>query len=105
MEETPEDCKSFMEMMITDDGSLYDQDRDFNVHEDIVVLPYSSGTTGPAKGVSLTHYNMVANMCQVSHPDITMVRETSGKTRQEQESTVAIDPVHVFSSPPPPPSF
>ena len=61
-----------------DDGSLYDQDRSFDVHKDIVVLPYSSGTTGAAKGVALTHYNMVANMCQVSHPEITMVRETSG---------------------------
>ncbi|CUU37952.1 MAG: 4-coumarate--CoA ligase family protein [Armatimonadetes bacterium] len=32
---------------------------------DLVVLPYSSGTTGLPKGVMLTHYNLVANMCQV----------------------------------------
>ena len=37
-------------MVLYEDGSLYDQDREFNVHEDIVVLPYSSGTTGPPKG-------------------------------------------------------
>ncbi|MEE8554249.1 MAG: AMP-binding protein, partial [bacterium] len=32
--------------------------------EDLVVLPYSSGTTGRAKGVMLTHYNLVSNMTQ-----------------------------------------
>jgi acyl-CoA synthetase (AMP-forming)/AMP-acid ligase II len=32
--------------------------------EDLVALPYSSGTTGLPKGVMLTHYNLVANMHQ-----------------------------------------
>ena len=35
-----------------------------NVHEDVVALPYSSGTTGLPKGVMLTHHNLVANLCQ-----------------------------------------
>lgn len=35
-----------------------------DVHEDVVVLPYSSGTTGLPKGVMLTHYNLVANIEQ-----------------------------------------
>lgn len=35
-----------------------------DVHEDLAVLPYSSGTTGLPKGVMLTHYNLVANICQ-----------------------------------------
>jgi acyl-CoA synthetase (AMP-forming)/AMP-acid ligase II len=48
---------------------------------DIVVLPYSSGTTGLPKGVMLTHYNLVANLCQVEgmrnfdgfgEPDVTI---------------------------------
>jgi acyl-CoA synthetase (AMP-forming)/AMP-acid ligase II len=36
-----------------------------NPREDLVALPYSSGTTGLAKGVMLTHHNLVSNMCQM----------------------------------------
>lgn len=34
---------------------------------DVMVLPYSSGTTGLPKGVMLTHFNLVANICQMEH--------------------------------------
>jgi acyl-CoA synthetase (AMP-forming)/AMP-acid ligase II len=44
--------------------------------EDIVALPYSSGTTGVAKGVMLTHYNMVANLFQLEEHDCTSERDT-----------------------------
>ncbi len=50
----------------------------FDVDNDIAALPYSSGTTGVAKGVMLTHRNLVANLAQmqatVSHgPDDTVL--------------------------------
>ena len=50
MEDKPDDVLGFIEMVLYEDGSLYDVDRHFDVHNDIVALPYSSGTTGPPKG-------------------------------------------------------
>ncbi len=37
---------------------------DVDPANDLAVLPYSSGTTGKAKGVMLTHRNLVANVAQ-----------------------------------------
>jgi acyl-CoA synthetase (AMP-forming)/AMP-acid ligase II/enoyl-CoA hydratase/carnithine racemase len=39
--------------------------------EDVVALPYSSGTTGLPKGVMLTHRNLVANLVQCAGVDRT----------------------------------
>src|SRR5438132_1986694 len=54
--------------------SLLESDGDvppveINPREDLVALPYSSGTTGLPKGVMLTHYNLVANMRQMDGLD------------------------------------
>lgn len=35
-----------------------------NPKEDLFMLPYTGGTTGPPKGAMITHYNMVANFFQ-----------------------------------------
>lgn len=48
--------------LLQSDGKLPDVAID--PQEDIIVLPYSSGTTGYPKGVMLTHYNIVANLAQ-----------------------------------------
>jgi acyl-CoA synthetase (AMP-forming)/AMP-acid ligase II len=50
-------------------------DVTINPAEDLAVLPYSSGTTGLAKGVMLTHRNIVANICQ-KRPMAPMTSET-----------------------------
>jgi len=95
MEDKPEDCLGFIEMVLYEDGSLYESREETNAHEDLVALPYSSGTTGPPKGVSLTHYNMVANMAQLNHPEVTMLRETNDDL---QECTVAVLPFfHIYA--------
>jgi acyl-CoA synthetase (AMP-forming)/AMP-acid ligase II len=51
-------------------------ETEINPREDLVALPYSSGTTGVAKGVMLTHYNMVANLYQIEEHDCTSERDT-----------------------------
>ena len=63
--------------------------------DSVYALPYSSGTTGPPKGVQLTHRNMVANMYQISCPDMALIRPAD---RDEREITVCILPMyHVFA--------
>jgi acyl-CoA synthetase (AMP-forming)/AMP-acid ligase II len=49
---------------------------EINPREDVVALPYSSGTTGVAKGVMLTHYNMVANLYQIEEHDRVSEQDT-----------------------------
>lgn len=51
----------FMSLMQSD-GQL--PDVTINPQEDMVVLPYSSGTSGRPKGVMLTHSNLIAQMEQ-----------------------------------------
>jgi acyl-CoA synthetase (AMP-forming)/AMP-acid ligase II len=41
-----------------------------NAREDLCALPFSSGTTGLPKGVMLTHYNLVSNMCQMEQMNL-----------------------------------
>lgn len=60
--------------LLQSDGQL--PNITINPAEDLVVLPYSSGTTGLPKGVMLTHRNIVANMAQAEGiPNMDLVNE------------------------------
>ena len=66
MDDKPDDVLGFIEMVLYEDGSLYDVDREFDVHNDIVVLPYSSGTTGPPKGINKRwHISTTSNTTKI----------------------------------------
>ena len=54
--------------LVNDSGSRFPHRTGIVSKEDIGVLPYSSGTTGFPKGVMLTHYNVTANILQLTHP-------------------------------------
>ncbi len=63
---------------------------EINPKKDIVALPYSSGTTGLPKGVMLTHYNLVANMCQ-------LVGVTGQRQISQEDNVVGILPFfHIY---------
>ncbi len=55
--------------------------------EDLVVLPYSSGTTGLSKGVMLTHTNLVANICQVL---------SSADVREDERFVAVLPFFHIY---------
>ena len=65
---------------------------EFDPAEDLIALPYSSGTTGLHKGVMLTHRNLVANICQCTHPG------GNAKTEEEYAHDRAIAVLPFFHS-------
>uniref|UniRef100_A0A182MIR0 AMP-dependent synthetase/ligase domain-containing protein n=1 Tax=Anopheles culicifacies TaxID=139723 RepID=A0A182MIR0_9DIPT len=52
------------------------------------ILPYSSGTTGLPKGVELSHYNLVANLAQGSHPSISKYYQPEYLDKKETILTI-----------------
>lgn len=61
-----------------------------NPKEDLVALPYSSGTTGLSKGVMLTHHNLTSNVRQLND------RSEQGVIRQDDVILVHLPLFHIY---------
>jgi len=61
---TPQGALSFERLV---EGPPRETLAEVDPREDLAVILYTSGTTGPPKGVMLTHYNLVANALQSYH--------------------------------------
>ncbi|KAK5831170.1 4-coumarate--CoA ligase 1 [Gossypium arboreum] len=61
IDSAPEGCLHFSELTQADDNDLPEVDI---APEDVIALPYSSGTTGLPKGVMLTHKGLVTSVAQ-----------------------------------------
>ena len=96
----PEDCLGFGPLVMGDAGDLYAVNRadGFDPHDDIVAMPFSSGTTGPPKGVCLSHFNLVANCVQIGAKDVMPPCLLDWVKDQEQETILAVLPFfHIYS--------
>lgn len=64
-------CKPFQTLMADIEAEADVQfDEQIDPVNDVAILPYSSGTTGLPKGVMLTHHNLIANICQITSPNM-----------------------------------
>ena len=54
---------------LSNDGTGYDSRPSFDVRETLGILPFSSGTTGPPKGVMLTNQNLTATIHLANNKD------------------------------------
>ena len=73
--EDSDDCEA-LSHLLEDDGSSFPAGCTVG-KDDVVTMPYSSGTTGLPKGVMITHHNMIASACSVEHAEVFAVNEGS----------------------------
>jgi len=67
-----------------------------NTKKATVVMPYSSGTTGPPKGTMLSHSNLTCNVAQISeHPEFNLGMNSEDRVIGECPSSSPLLPMLV----------
>lgn len=77
-EDLPEGTVSYKELVENTHVDLSILKEVKRTHEDISIMPYSSGTTGLPKCVELTNTNFVAN-CEQQNAELRQYSDTTGK--------------------------
>ncbi|KAK2166480.1 hypothetical protein NP493_1319g02006 [Ridgeia piscesae] len=68
------DCSSFSTLTSHTSADVIVDCPVVDPRNDVAWIFYTSGTTGSPKGVMRTHYNLIADVCQLSHPSIALSR-------------------------------
>lgn len=89
----PEGAHCFFQMLQADPSSVeFLTGNKIDVTQETCLIPYSSGTTGPPKGVELTHSNVATNLIQHLSPKLTVKRRYD--QAGEQDRIIGILPFH-----------
>lgn len=51
--------------LLDDSGDAFPSLVTFDPLSDVALIPFTSGTTGTPKAIQISHYNLVANVCQL----------------------------------------
>merc|ERR1719209_1257155 len=81
---------------VANDGTLYDKKPDFDVTKTLAILPFSSGTTGPPKGVMVTHQNLTSAMFLANNLESGCALPPLQPGQQQSVALSVIPMFHIF---------